>query len=744
MLSKLSILILIPFLPNLGEKELVQASFFFWRPGSSLQNTLSGLYRSILYDILKACPELIPKALPRFWNLAKSSPAHTQSLINFSTTDIDVALSSLLQSEHLYARNRLCLFIDGLDEYAESGIADYRTLVDLLNKWTRLSNGGLKICVSSREENAFMNGFDEEQRMRLHQLTWLDMVRYTRELLEHVGDEEVLSDLSRQIPQKADGIFLWTTLVVRAIRKEIEAGSTREALVKVLEALPRGLEGLFKSILNSLEKRQRLRLFRTIALLEVSSATGEGDTPLLLLAYSFLDYYELDPEFASVPDFDQEESAKAVDLDTRSARAEAQVRNVCGGLIEALEDRHHPGFPLNYLEFTHRSIPDIFAEDQFAIDMASALANFDVVDAFGQINLAAARLINAKTINANIIWSLLAVFLFRHYNHKNFKLLQFIDSCLRPMNVHAIQNRANIRIPFGWGSDLSAGTIMTEYGKGPTQRVEKILSIIYIAAFFGNVEFCRWKLQTGPNACASVVNRSIVAVILIYHGLNNYTKADAICDLLADQLFLSDQTASRFIPFAGFDLDVGEGLTIGQQTLVALCHNWCWGWDNSWLGQIKRRTKLLDNILKLGISNGFYFIREGGRRESGSTLFHFDGIGIRYSGHARISDGRYTIRDVIQALEEPKANHLLALIDQGQAAVEGHVKAGADEITQDTERLPSLDSDTDAESVPSSASTKAKLAKILIDVFSTRITLFSKSEPPGLRCAFTDLRHLLT
>jgi hypothetical protein len=247
----------------------VKRSWF--RPASSSGDldphfkTLSHLYRSILYDILKASPELIPKALPRFWELAKSSSAQTQSLINFSTTDIDVALISLLQSQHLYAKTRLCLFIDGLDEYAESAIADYRTLVDLLNNWTRLSNGGLKIRVSSREENAFMNGFIEDQRMRLHQLTWLDMTRYTRELLEHVGDEEVLSDLSRQIPLKADGIFLWTTLVVRAIRKEIDAGSTHETLVKVLEQLPRGLEGLFKSILNSQENRHRLQLFQTIA-----------------------------------------------------------------------------------------------------------------------------------------------------------------------------------------------------------------------------------------------------------------------------------------------------------------------------------------------------------------------------------------------------------------------------------------------------------------------------------------------
>jgi hypothetical protein len=156
------------------------------------------------------------------------------------------------------------------------------------------------------------------------------------------------------------------------------------------------------------------------------------------------------------------------------------------------------------------------------------------------------------------------------------------------------------------------------------------------------------------------------------------------------------------------------------------------------------RTTLLDNLLKLGTSNGFYFIRGGDKSNSGSTRFHFDGTELRFSSKADVLGGRHTIRDVIQSLETPTASRLLALIDQEQAAVERQGRAGSDEATQDAERLPSLDSDTDAKPVFLSASTKARPAKMLIDVFSARITLFSKSKPHILRCAVTNLSYLLT
>lgn len=47
-----------------GSKKLVFASFFFWNSGDHEQKTLGGLYRSLLFEILRQCPELIKEAFP--------------------------------------------------------------------------------------------------------------------------------------------------------------------------------------------------------------------------------------------------------------------------------------------------------------------------------------------------------------------------------------------------------------------------------------------------------------------------------------------------------------------------------------------------------------------------------------------------------------------------------------------------------------------------------------------------------
>lgn len=44
-----------------GDMKLVLCQFFFWRPGQTLQHSIEGLKQSLLYSVLRQCPELIPK-----------------------------------------------------------------------------------------------------------------------------------------------------------------------------------------------------------------------------------------------------------------------------------------------------------------------------------------------------------------------------------------------------------------------------------------------------------------------------------------------------------------------------------------------------------------------------------------------------------------------------------------------------------------------------------------------------------
>ena len=51
-----------------GSKTAYIASFFFWNPGTDMQKSQQGLLQTLLYDILRQSPGLIPQIMPERWN----------------------------------------------------------------------------------------------------------------------------------------------------------------------------------------------------------------------------------------------------------------------------------------------------------------------------------------------------------------------------------------------------------------------------------------------------------------------------------------------------------------------------------------------------------------------------------------------------------------------------------------------------------------------------------------------------
>jgi hypothetical protein len=159
-----------------GGRKLVFANFFFWRPGSALQKSLSGLYRCLLHDVLEASPGLMPDVLPALWQQAKATPWQVQTEFDVPNREIRAAFARVIKSKNLCAEHCFCFFINGLDEYQETAQWDHKELVQLMCGWTRASPRDIKLCVSSRQHNVFMNEFAPELRLRLHELTRHDMM----------------------------------------------------------------------------------------------------------------------------------------------------------------------------------------------------------------------------------------------------------------------------------------------------------------------------------------------------------------------------------------------------------------------------------------------------------------------------------------------------------------------------------------------------------------------------------------
>ncbi|KAJ3579080.1 hypothetical protein NPX13_g1486 [Xylaria arbuscula] len=101
-------------------------SFFFWRAGSELENSVLGLLRSLLYQLCLLEPKIVDSFLGKLSSPMTMIPTWTErSLLSF--------VSEAIQScGHL----RLCIFIDGLDEFT----GPYDGLVDDIDKLSSYSN----------------------------------------------------------------------------------------------------------------------------------------------------------------------------------------------------------------------------------------------------------------------------------------------------------------------------------------------------------------------------------------------------------------------------------------------------------------------------------------------------------------------------------------------------------------------------------------------------------------------------
>ncbi|KAI1084636.1 hypothetical protein F5B20DRAFT_575956 [Whalleya microplaca] len=244
-----------------GSRNLALASFFFWNQGNDeLQKSLGGLYRAILFSILKECPQLIPEIFPQQWEkLSTVSADLVYETGLFSPPKIKQAFELLMRGSSPKLSNFcFCLFIDGLDEY-QGSTYDRREFAQQLRDWARMPN--IKICVSSREHLEFMYVFSPQLRIQLQDVTRLDIYRVSCFFFRKAECYNLLSgiylELTREILRMAQGVFFWAVLVVKSIINEAFVDSDPQKLRQKLQDTPEELDELYDQILGSLDRADR-------------------------------------------------------------------------------------------------------------------------------------------------------------------------------------------------------------------------------------------------------------------------------------------------------------------------------------------------------------------------------------------------------------------------------------------------------------------------------------------------------
>ncbi|KAI3325856.1 hypothetical protein HD806DRAFT_425863 [Xylariaceae sp. AK1471] len=254
-----------------GHDELLFAKFFFWRIGVvQEQRNMKGLIRGLLYQALCKIPKLsrvIFSAATRdklVKGIQKQAGAelHSQEIIEAFSKLVEVSKSSN-PSQGLRGI-RICLFVDGLDEFDDSEINQtHRELVHKLCQWTANSDGHIKICVSSRIQEPFMQMLDESKRFKLHNLTQEDIRLFVEQQLDNHPRFQIYrkksprecEDLIQEIRESADGVFLYVALVVKSLGDGLDKWIPIDRLQKTVFTMPKDLNTLLEQIISGINKK---------------------------------------------------------------------------------------------------------------------------------------------------------------------------------------------------------------------------------------------------------------------------------------------------------------------------------------------------------------------------------------------------------------------------------------------------------------------------------------------------------
>jgi hypothetical protein len=233
------------------------ASFFFWNSGTDMQKSQQGLLRSLLFQVLDRNHELIPLVLPAQWAEHYHKPSILEHQIKtkiWSLRELHEAFDRLIEQQQY--QTSLCFFVDGLDEFS----GDTEQLCMLFKRLEKRS-GMAKLCLSSRPWVAFQENLEHCPKLRLQDFTFKDIEIYVRDKLQRSQafmrladrDPQLLESLKVEIMEKAQGVFLWVTVVVNQL---LRGANNRDSIAQLwtrLRSFPGELYPLYNTILTQIE-----------------------------------------------------------------------------------------------------------------------------------------------------------------------------------------------------------------------------------------------------------------------------------------------------------------------------------------------------------------------------------------------------------------------------------------------------------------------------------------------------------
>ena len=330
-----------------GNEALVIAKFFFWNAGNDMQKSQEGLLQSLLHEVLSQCPQLMEIICPSRWRSTDLYDTHSEPW-----TKQELIASFDLLSRVPDLTSKFCFFIDGLDEYQ----GDHCGLIQTVRRLAASSS--IKVCLSSRPWEEFTEAFgrDKEHTIVLQDLTRRDIQLYVHDALKqhhHFARLEEAdprwNELVEELEDRAQGVFLWVTIVVRSLLRGLTHADDVSDLQRRLREFPAELNPFFQHIFDSIDpfyREQTAQLF----LVNI-----EALTPLSVIALQSIEEERRKPDYVFKLDVRPYSTKEMEDIyDTVKRRLSAR----CKDLLEVNVDPYHHPFYGYRVGFLHRTVRD--------------------------------------------------------------------------------------------------------------------------------------------------------------------------------------------------------------------------------------------------------------------------------------------------------------------------------------------------------------------------------------------------
>lgn len=212
-------------------------SFFFNARGAPIERSLIGMYRALLYQIFHKIPRL-RYLLCKKRTLSAQSQEWSLGVLRSVFQDVIENLGS----EHL-----IC-YVDALDECTEDDVKEMVSFFEDLGEFS--VDRGTKFHVSfasrhyphitiERSENIVLEDQDGHKA---------DIFSYIKKKLK-ISNKILKGEMSKEIEDRASGVFLWVVLVVGILNDECSRGNVQMIRGR-LKIIPSGLTDLIQDILD--------------------------------------------------------------------------------------------------------------------------------------------------------------------------------------------------------------------------------------------------------------------------------------------------------------------------------------------------------------------------------------------------------------------------------------------------------------------------------------------------------------